>query len=55
MTFSKPFHENTEVTISYRSEECGGRLPVYIFISKEKENQNYMRLKMYNTHKYAAL
>lgn len=55
MTFSKPFHGNTEVTISYRNEECGGKLPAYIFIFKDRENQNYMRLKVYNTHKYAAL
>lgn len=53
MAFSKPFHGNPEVTISYRSEKYGGRLPVYIF--KDKENQSYMRLKVYNTHKYTAL
>lgn len=55
MTFSKPFHGNTEITISYRSEECGERLAVYVYIFKDKENQNYMRLEMYNTHKYTAL
>lgn len=55
MTFSKPFHGNTEVTISYRSEEDGGRLPVYICIFKDRENQSHMRLEVYNTHEYTAL
>lgn len=31
------------------------RLLVYIFICKDRENQNYVRLKVYSTQKYAAL